>query len=132
VIGKHDKIDELIVDLKTSGFKLKIENNLTDYLSCQLQKILILQAHLINYLEAKFGDDVKNKRVYKTPGTPRFKLFALKAMKTSLNRICRVDIVLKSECCCISSSILDLICEMLLGSCQNVWTRQQWGLTLKY
>jgi hypothetical protein len=34
VIGKHDGIDELIVDLKTSGFNLKVENNLTDYLSC--------------------------------------------------------------------------------------------------
>jgi hypothetical protein len=34
VIGKRDKIDELIVDLRTSGFSLKVENNLTDYLSC--------------------------------------------------------------------------------------------------
>jgi hypothetical protein len=25
-------------------------------------------------LEAKFGDEVKSKRVYKTPGTPRFKI----------------------------------------------------------
>jgi hypothetical protein len=33
-IGKHDKIDELIVELKTSGFNLKVKNNLTDYLSC--------------------------------------------------------------------------------------------------
>jgi hypothetical protein len=24
-------------------------------------------------LEAKFGDEVKKKRVYETPGTPRFK-----------------------------------------------------------
>jgi hypothetical protein len=36
VIGKRDGIDELIVELKTSGFNLKVENNLTDYLSCQL------------------------------------------------------------------------------------------------
>jgi hypothetical protein len=34
-IGKRDKIDKLIVALKTSGFNLKVENNLTDYLSCQ-------------------------------------------------------------------------------------------------
>jgi hypothetical protein len=66
--------------LKTSGFNLKVENNLTDYLSCQLienielKEILILQPHLINNLEAKFGDEVKSKRVYKTPGTPRFKI----------------------------------------------------------
>jgi hypothetical protein len=35
VTGKHDGIDELIVALKTSGFNLKVENNITDYLSCQ-------------------------------------------------------------------------------------------------
>jgi hypothetical protein len=80
VIGKFDKIDELIVALKTSGFNLKVENNLTDYLSCQLienvelKEILILQPHLINNLEARFGDEVKSKRDYKTSGTPRFKI----------------------------------------------------------
>jgi hypothetical protein len=61
VIGKRDKIDELIVELKISGFNLKIESNLSDYLCCQLienaqwKEILILQTHLINNLEAKFG-----------------------------------------------------------------------------
>jgi hypothetical protein len=71
VIGKRDKIDELIVELKKSGFKLKVENDLTGYLSCQLienaesKEILILQPHLINNLEAKFGGEVKSKRVNK-------------------------------------------------------------------
>jgi hypothetical protein len=80
VIGKRDKIDELIAELKTSVFNLKVGNNLTNYLSCQLIKntksreILILQPHLINNLEAKFGDEVKSKRVYKTLVTPRFKI----------------------------------------------------------
>jgi hypothetical protein len=70
LIGKHDKIVKLIVELKKSGFNVKDENNLTDYLSCQLfenaesKEILILQPHLINKLEAKFGDEVKSKRVY--------------------------------------------------------------------
>jgi hypothetical protein len=56
---------------------LKIENNLTDYLSCcviedvKLNQILMLQPHLINNLQAKFGDnEVANKRVYQTPGIP--------------------------------------------------------------
>jgi hypothetical protein len=35
---------------------------------------LILQPNLINNLEAQFGDEVKSKRVYNTPGTPRFKI----------------------------------------------------------
>jgi hypothetical protein len=59
---------------------LKVESSLKDYLSCQViedlesKSILILQPHLINNLEAKFGQEVCNKRVYKTPGTPRFKI----------------------------------------------------------
>jgi hypothetical protein len=69
VIGNCNRIDLLIVELKTSGFNLKVENNFTDYLSCQLientelKEILILHFHLINNLEAKFGDEVKNKRI---------------------------------------------------------------------
>jgi hypothetical protein len=80
VIRKRCRIDELIVELKTRVFNLKVENNLTDYLSCQLientesKEILILQPHLINNLEANFGDEEKNKGIYKTPGTPRFKI----------------------------------------------------------
>jgi hypothetical protein len=42
--------------------------------NAELKEILILQSHLINNLEAKFGDEVKNKMVYKTPGTPRLKI----------------------------------------------------------
>jgi hypothetical protein len=69
VIGKRDGIDELIFELKTSGCNLKFENNLTDYLTFQLienaesKEILILQPHLINNFEAKFGGKVKNKRI---------------------------------------------------------------------
>jgi hypothetical protein len=73
MIGKRDKIDELVVELKTSGFNLKVENNLTNDLSCQLieiaesKEILILQPHLINNLKAKFGDEVKSKGFTKLP-----------------------------------------------------------------
>jgi hypothetical protein len=100
VIGKRDKIDEPIVYLKTSRFNLKVENNLTDYLSCQLvenaelKEILILQPHLINNLEAKFGDEVKNKGFIKLPEHQDLKLFALKMMMTSLNQIYRVNTAL--------------------------------------
>jgi hypothetical protein len=78
VIGKETQISQLIVELKENGFSLKIENNLKDYLSCSIikdkKRILILQPHLINNLQAKFGNEVEKKRVYKTPGTPRFKV----------------------------------------------------------
>jgi hypothetical protein len=80
VVGKEEKIQEVIQGLKASGFNLKVESSLKDYLSCQViedlesKSILILQPHLINNLESKFGQEVCNKRVYKTPGTPRFKI----------------------------------------------------------
>jgi hypothetical protein len=38
-------------------------------------KIIIHQPNLIDDLEAYFEDEVKNKRVLKTPGMPKFKIF---------------------------------------------------------
>jgi hypothetical protein len=35
---------------------------------------VVLQPHLINNLQAKFKEEVKKKRGYKTPGTPRLKM----------------------------------------------------------
>jgi Reverse transcriptase (RNA-dependent DNA polymerase) len=80
VVGREMHIQDLIIALKENGFNLKIEYNLTDYLSCRviedekLNCILILQPHLINNLQAKFGEEVANKRAFRTPGTPRFKI----------------------------------------------------------
>jgi 23S rRNA G2445 N2-methylase RlmL len=42
--------------------------------NAESKEILILQPHLIKNLEAKFGDEVKSKSVYKTSGTLRFKI----------------------------------------------------------
>ena len=80
VVGKEQDINKLIVDLEMKGFSLKVERNLKDYLSCRViedidkREILILQPHLINKLIEKFGDEVSDKRIYGTPGTPRFKI----------------------------------------------------------
>jgi hypothetical protein len=80
IMGKDKQISKLIVDLKVQGFKLKVENNLMDYLSCRVvenkekNEILILQPHLINNLVEKFGNEVQHRRVYKIPGTTRFKI----------------------------------------------------------
>jgi hypothetical protein len=80
VIGKEDQISNLITDLKTGGFSLKVTKQLTDYLSCHVlenesrNEILILQPHLINNLKDKFEEEVAQKRDYKTPGTPRFRI----------------------------------------------------------
>ncbi len=69
VVGKEELIQEVIGGLKASGFNLKIESSLKDYLSCRViedsiqKSILILQPHQINNLEAKFGGEFCNKRV---------------------------------------------------------------------
>ena len=53
-----------------------MENELTDYLSCEIKfsndkkKAWSGKPHLIANLDKKFGDKVKNMRVYKTPVTP--------------------------------------------------------------
>jgi Reverse transcriptase (RNA-dependent DNA polymerase) len=127
VIGKETQISQLIVELKENGFNLKIENNHKDYLSCRAiedkKRILILQPHLINNLQAKFGNEVEKKRVYKTPGTPRFKI--------PLMGICKANTILVLVCSSISQNILDLICAMWLENCLNVLTKPQWALILR-
>ena len=39
-----------------------------------MNRVLILQPHLINNLQAKFGKEVETNTLHKTPGTPRFKI----------------------------------------------------------
>lgn len=76
LVGHHNAIDEVISDLKSEGFTLKVEGSLQDYLSCEIkidkeQKMgWIHQPHLLDKLEKKFGEDVKNLQRYRTPGTP--------------------------------------------------------------
>ena len=80
VIGKQVQIDKLIVELQDEGFNLKVTSSLTDYLSCCVienaskGEIMIAQPHLINNLNDKFKEEVHQLKVYKTPGTPRFKI----------------------------------------------------------
>jgi hypothetical protein len=61
-----------------NGFDVKVEDNLTDYLSCNIlllfnknkTKAWLGQPHLIKNLEKKYGKAVKSVQAYKTPGTP--------------------------------------------------------------
>jgi hypothetical protein len=106
VVGKEDYIQEVIQGLKASGFNLKVESSLKDYLSCcviedlESKSILILQPHLIKILESKFGQEVCNKRVYKTPGTHDSRLFAQLQMMMSSTQIFKEEINLLLECYC--------------------------------
>jgi len=80
VIGKQGQIDKLIIELGDGGFNLKVTSSLTDYLSCRViesesrNEMKIAQPHLINSLSNKFGVEVCQLKVYKTPGTPCFKI----------------------------------------------------------
>jgi hypothetical protein len=75
-IGHKGAIEDTIAQIKASGFNVKVEDTLEDYLSCNIvfnkdkTKAWLGQPHLIKNLDAKFGDLVKGMQRYKTPGTP--------------------------------------------------------------
>jgi hypothetical protein len=80
IIGDDLNIDEVIEELKGYNFGLKVEDHLTDYLSCRIitnfdnKTLFIMQPHLIKNLETKFGAEIMNLSNYGTPGTPHFKI----------------------------------------------------------
>ena len=75
-IGHEDALKTLIEEMKAHGLTLKVEEELSDYLSCEIRfnkdrtKAWLGQPHLIKNLEAKFGEMVSGLTTYKTPGTP--------------------------------------------------------------
>ena len=68
--GHKEAMDETIDQLIQSGFGVKVEDNLTDYLSCNIvfdkdkKKAWLGQPHLIKNLEQKFGELVANLQQY--------------------------------------------------------------------
>jgi hypothetical protein len=75
VIGCDEVIEKEIKGLKGYGFGLKVEEFLTDYLSCKVimnqenAEVLVMQPHLLKGLEDKFEEEVNNLSCYATPGT---------------------------------------------------------------
>jgi len=76
LVGDTKAITKTITDLKQKGFTLKVENDLDDYLSCEIKidrakkKAWIHQPHLLRKLRDKFWNLVKDMPNYVTPGTP--------------------------------------------------------------
>ena len=74
-VGHEDVLKESVEQL-SKHFKLKIEEDTSDYLSCEilydkdLTKCWIGQPHLCKKIEQTFGDLVKGLPKYRTPGTP--------------------------------------------------------------
>ena len=75
-IGKNEHIQQAIEDLEHSGFKLKVEGELDDYLSCKItfdedgKGAYIHQPHLLMKLKKKFELLINLSKKYTTPGTP--------------------------------------------------------------
>ena len=75
LVGDEEAIDCAITDIKRIGFILKEENEMDDYLSCQIRfnedetTAMISQPHLIKKMEKKFEKYMKDMREYKTPGS---------------------------------------------------------------
>ncbi len=75
-IGHKQALEELVKDLKKNGLLVKVTEDMTDYLSCNIaflqdgKSVWIGQPHLIWKLEEKFGAMVKDLQTYATPGTP--------------------------------------------------------------
>jgi hypothetical protein len=66
VVGSEEGIHDMINCFKNCGSGLKIEDNLTEYLSSKIQinqatkTTYIMQPHLIKSLFDKFGEEVKD------------------------------------------------------------------------
>jgi hypothetical protein len=79
VIGNEERIQWLIVELKRNDFNLKVENNLNDCLSLHVIEGVTESDHTSSnsfnqQFARKFGNEVLEKRTYRTSGTPRFKV----------------------------------------------------------
>jgi hypothetical protein len=79
VIG-HPEDLKLTRNLLEQKFKLKVEENVNDYLSCQIlfnkEKSMawLGQPHLMGKIEKSYGHLIPKNIIYKTPGTPNYNL----------------------------------------------------------
>ena len=77
-VGTKEAIQKLIDEIKASELSITIENELTDYLSCEIQlnatktKGWIGQPHMVKKIIKTFEEEIENLPSYKTPGTPSF------------------------------------------------------------
>ena len=81
LVGDQVAADSAICQSKEHGMILKIEDDLYDYLSCEIvpledrQKAWLGQPHSILDLEKYFGEQSKGLQKYPTPGTPSLNQF---------------------------------------------------------
>ena len=77
-IGTAKVMKELIKEVKGTEFTITIEENLKDYLSCEILRLnggmWLGQPHMIKKLNKEFSNEIKTKHVFRTPGTPGLQL----------------------------------------------------------
>jgi hypothetical protein len=94
---RTNAINDVIDELKTYKFGMKIANDLKDYLSCRIltdyerKMTFVMQPHLINNLKEKLEKEVNNLSDCGTPGTPRFKIVR------PTNKTEKIDVNLQSK-----------------------------------
>ena len=74
--GHMTDIEDVIHDMKKKGFSLKVERDMTDFLSCMIQfskkrdRLWLGQSHLLKKMIGKFGSLISDLIKFKTPRTP--------------------------------------------------------------
>jgi hypothetical protein len=74
--GHRAALDDMLKRIKESGFNLTVNEDMQDYLSCEVSfnkdrtRAWLGQPHMIKKIRKTFGEDVKGLPKYKTPGTP--------------------------------------------------------------
>jgi Reverse transcriptase (RNA-dependent DNA polymerase) len=76
VIGTESKIQQFILDIQQKGFKIKVEDKPSNYLSCEIvfdkfkRNAWLGQPHLLKKMEKSFGPLIKSSYNFLTPGNP--------------------------------------------------------------
>ena len=75
-VGHRAALEDVTKEIVKHGLHITVENELTDYLSCEIKlnedrtKGWIGQPHMITKIEKTFGDEVNRRQKYRTAGTP--------------------------------------------------------------
>ena len=84
VVGDRKAMNKLLKEIERSEFTVTVENELKDYLSCEIvadkerKKAWIGQPHMVKKIIKTFEEEYKGMQVYQTPGTPGFQIVSPK------------------------------------------------------
>jgi hypothetical protein len=109
VIGHKEDLKLTRTLLEKKNLKLKVEENVTDYLSCQIlfnkEKSMawLGQPHLMGKIEKAYGKLIPRNMTYKTPATPNYNLIRPEKEEEKINE------EKQSIYCSVVGSLLQLV-----------------------